>query len=140
MREQGRCSRWSSMGVHDQQYTQVMDKVNFITLQNDEDIVISFSFDEGTEFGIDGFTIQRNPGLELFLDKDDRGACIEWLDEDDIRVVLDVVNISREVITMKTKGKVYHYSFDIGNISDDEYTDLVEHFRLINFDNSISIS
>ena len=21
MREQGRCSRWSSMGVHDQQYT-----------------------------------------------------------------------------------------------------------------------
>jgi len=118
----------------------VMDKVNFITLQNDEDIVISFSFDEGTEFGIDGFTIQRNPGLEFFLDKDDRGACIEWLDEDDIRVVLDVVNISREVITMKTKGKVYHYSFDIGNISDDEYTDLVEHFRLINFDNSISIS
>ena len=117
-----------------------MDKVNFITLQNDEDIVISFSFDEGTEFGIDGFTIQRNPGLELFLDKDERGACIEWEDEGDIRVILDVVNISREIITMKTKGKVHQYSFDIGNISDDEYTDLIEHFRLINFDNSISIS
>jgi hypothetical protein len=34
-----------------------MDKVNFIHTEAGTDIIISLSFDEDTEFGIDGFTI-----------------------------------------------------------------------------------
>ena len=54
-----------------------MDKVKFAHLENADDITISLSCEEGTEFGIDGFTIQRNRNLESFLRTDELGACIE---------------------------------------------------------------
>ena len=40
-----------------------MDKVNFIHTEVGTDIIISLSFDEDTEFGIDGFTIIRTQNL-----------------------------------------------------------------------------
>lgn len=116
-----------------------MDKVVFTSLEHNGDIIISLSFNEGTEFGIDGFTIERNAKLEVLLDPNERGACIEWEEYDDIRVLIDEVHITRKLLKVKTKGKVREYCFDIGSIPDDEYDDLIEHFRLINFDNSIKI-
>ena len=80
-----------------------MDKVKFTSLEHNGDIIISFSFDEGTEFGIDGFIIQRNPELDLILDKDEQGACIEWEDYDDIRVLLDEVHITRKLQQFQSK-------------------------------------
>ncbi len=114
-----------------------MDKVRFVDLENDEDIIISLSFGEGTEFGIDGFTVQRNAGLEFILSPEEKGACLTW--DDDIRVLLDKVIIDRNEISIETKGKYYKYQFDISEISDDEYKELVEHFHLINFDKSIHV-
>ena len=51
-----------------------MDKVRFLNLENDGDIVIGLAFDEGTEFGIDGFIVQRNAGLEFLLPPEEKGA------------------------------------------------------------------
>ena len=116
-----------------------MDKVKFLTLEHAKDIVISLSFDEGTEFGVDGFIVQRNASLEFILPPDEKGACLAWDDEDDIRVLLDKVVIERNMITMETKGKDYKYQFDLSEIPDDEYNELLKHFDLINFDNSINI-
>jgi hypothetical protein len=45
-----------------------MDVVEFITIQEDgSDLVLSFSFKEDTEFGVDGFIIQRSPQFEFIL-------------------------------------------------------------------------
>jgi len=117
-----------------------MDKVKFVMLENDEDIVISLSFDEGTEFGIDGFIVQRNAGLEFILPPEEKGACLTWDEDDDIRVLLDKVVIERNEISMETKGKFYKYQFDLSEISDAEYKELIEHFHLINFDKSIELT
>ncbi len=116
-----------------------MDKVRFLTLENDEDIIISFSFDEGTEFGADGFIVQRNANLESLLPPEEKGACLSWEDEDDIRVLLDKVVIERNKISIESKGKYYKYQFDLSEISESEYKELLEHFNLINFDKSINI-
>ena len=116
-----------------------MDKVRFLNLENDEDIVIGLSFDEGTEFGIDGFIVQRNARLEFILPPEEKGACVTWDDDDDIRVLLDKVIIDRKEISIETKGKYQKYQFDLSKISEAEYKELVEHFQLINFDNSINI-
>ena len=116
-----------------------MDKVVFTHLEDNGDIIISLSFSEGTEFGVDGFSIQRNRKLEALLGPHERGACIEWDDSDDIRVLLDEVHITRTVLKIRTKGKVTEYCFDIGGLPDDEYDDLRKHFQLINFDGSIKI-
>ncbi len=117
-----------------------MDKVKFTHFENADDIIISLSCEEGTEFGIDGFTIARNRKLESFFRPDERGACIEWKDSDDIRVLLDEVYLNRKEIKIKTKGKIREYHFNISEISDDEFNDLIEHFQLINFDESIKMN
>ena len=116
-----------------------MDKVIFLEVEADDDIIISLSFGMGSEFGVDGFIIQRNRRLEKHLDPEERGACIEWEDHDDIRVLLDKVHITRGVLDIKTKGKYREYQFDISGLHDEDYKDLIELFQRINFDNSIKI-
>jgi hypothetical protein len=116
-----------------------MEKVVFTHLENSDDIIISLSCEEGSTFGVDGFTIQRNPNLEFMLKPDERGACIEWEDYDDIRVLLDEVYLNRKELKLKTKGKIQEYHFDIEQISDEEYDELIKHLHLINFDKSIKI-
>ena len=56
-----------------------MEKVQFIDLEDDDDIIISLSCSEGGKFGIDGFTIRRCPKLESILSPNDRGASISLL-------------------------------------------------------------
>jgi hypothetical protein len=116
-----------------------MEKVIFTHLEHSDDIIISLSCDENSTFGVDGFTIQRTPKYEHFLKPDERGACVEWEDTNDIRVLLDQVFISKDELKIVTKGKVRKYHFDIKDITGEEYDALVEHFHLINFDGSIKI-
>ena len=118
-----------------------MEKVVFTHLEkSDDDIIISLSCEEGSTFGVDGFTIQRDPDLEFTLRPEERGACIEWEDYDDIRVLLDEVYLNRKELKIKTKGKIREYHFDIEQISDEEYDELIRHFHLINFDKSIKLT
>ena len=116
-----------------------MDKVLFTSLENSDDILISLSCEEGTEFGIDGFTIQRNLKHDFLYKPEERGACIEWKEHDDIRVLLDEVYINKKEIRIITKGKVRTYQFDITELPEDEYKDLIKHFNAINYDKSIKI-
>lgn len=116
-----------------------MDKVLFTYLENSDDIIISLSFEEGTEFGVDGFIIQRTPKYEFLLEPDERGASIEWEEHDDIRVLINEVYLNREEVKIKTKGKVRIYQFDITKLPDDEYKNLIKHFHIINFDHSIKV-
>lgn len=116
-----------------------MDRVLFTHLEHGDDIIISLSCDEESAFGVDGFIIQRNARYEHFLSPNERGASVEWADDDDIRVLLDKVFIRRNELKIKTKGKVRNYHFDLTDISDEEYAALVKHFHLINFDGSIKI-
>ena len=118
----------------------MMDKVVFAHFEDEDDIIISLSCDENSESGVDGITIQRNHELEVLLRPEEKGACIEWEEYDDIRVLLDKVFLDRKELRFKTKGKVREYHFNIENISDEEYEDLIKHFHRINFDGSININ
>ena len=115
-----------------------MEKVQFIELEDGDDIIIFLSFSEGGKFGIDGFTIQRCPKLESILPPNDRGASIAW-DEDDIVVLLDQVSCSRDIITFETRGKTQKHEFEISGLSDSDFEDLKNHLNLINFDNSFKL-
>ena len=117
-----------------------MDKVLFTYFQHtDKDILISLSCDEESTFGVDGFLIQRTPPYEQALYPHERGACVEWDDSDDIPVLVDRVFLNRAELKVVTRGKVREYHFDITAITDEEYQALVEHLRLINFDDSFKM-
>lgn len=110
-----------------------MDIVRFTTIEENDDLVLSFSFDEGTEFGMGGFVIQRTPKYEFVLRPHERGPSIEWTDADEIITIQDI-ELSRDVVVIKTHYDVY--SFDISRISDEEFKGVIEILKKMNFDNA----
>jgi len=114
-----------------------MDEVQFVLIEDNEDLVLSFSFKEGTEFGIDGFIIQRNPIWELPLMPHERGPMIEWTEDDEIILVKEVI-LNRKTIMIKTQYD--KFEFDISKIPDEEYNDVVMILTKMNFDNVFKFS
>ena len=110
-----------------------MDKVIFTTVEDNKDLVLSLSFAEGTEFGIDGFIIQRTPSLEYILKPHERGASIDWTDDDKI-ILVTKVELFKDVI--KIYSPVRNYEFDISDLDEEEMTGIVNILRKMNFDDS----
>ncbi|MEE4311496.1 MAG: hypothetical protein V2J62_06460 [candidate division KSB1 bacterium] len=108
-----------------------MDVVNFITVEDGRDLILSFSFDDGTEFGIDGFTIQRTPDLEYVLQPHEKGASIDWTDDDEIILVTNV-ELSADVIRIYSRPR--NYAFDISGLDEDDRKRIMKILKKMNFD------
>ena len=109
-----------------------MDTVNFITIEKGDDLFLSFSFNEGTRFGVEGFIIQRMPKFEFVLSSDERGPSVDWTAEDE-RILIKKMNVTpREVLIETTRDK---YIFDLSKISGAEYSEIVSILKKMNFDN-----
>ncbi|MBN2093622.1 hypothetical protein JW964_28630 [candidate division KSB1 bacterium] len=108
-----------------------MDEVQFVMIEDDKDLALSFSFKPGTQFRIEGFIIQRNPALEFALMPHECGPIIDWT-EDDERILVKAMNLTRRSIMIKTKYDVFE--FDISKISDEEYNDVITILMKMNFD------
>jgi hypothetical protein len=115
-----------------------MDKANFINTEDGTDIIISLSFDDGTEFGIDGFTIIRTPKYEFILPPHERGACISWNEETDIREIIKEITCIGNEITFVSQVK--SYKFDISKVNDEEKRRLWKTIDKMNFDGSIYVN
>ena len=113
-----------------------MDIVQFTTIEDNVDLVLSFSFSEGTEYGIDGFCIQRTPEYEFALKPHERGASIDWQDDDEI-ILVKQVELSREVI--KINSKYAEYCFDLSQLPDEEYSAIIKILKRMNFDNTFTL-
>ncbi len=114
-----------------------MDKINFIHTEAGTDIVVSLSFDEGTEFGVDGFTIIRTPKYEFVLSPHERGACVNWDEETDTREIIREITCVGQVITFVSNLK--SYQFDTSRLSADKINALWRTIDKMNFDGSIKI-
>ena len=114
-----------------------MDIVQFTTIEDNDDLILSFSFDEGTEFGIGGFIILRTPKFEFTLSPHERGPSIDWSDDDEI-ITIKEIELSRAVVVIKTHYD--SYSFDISRISNEEFRDVLEILKKMNFDNAFEFS
>ncbi|MDA2921256.1 hypothetical protein MYX76_17485 [Desulfobacterota bacterium AH_259_B03_O07] len=114
-----------------------MDKVNFIYTEVGTDIILSLSFDEDTEFGIDRFILIRTPKYEFALLPHERGASINWDEEPDvIEIVKEITCISNEITFV---SDIRSYQFDISKLSKDEMNELWKTVARMNFDESIKI-
>ena len=109
-----------------------MDIVRFITAEDNDALVLSFSFDEGTQFGVDGFTIQRTPKYEFPLPPDQHGAIVDWTD-DEKPILIKEVKLTRENIQLRTLSETYQ--FDLREISDEDYQGIIKVLEKMNFDN-----
>jgi len=114
-----------------------MDKVNFIYTEVGTDIILSLSFAEDTNFGINGFILIRTPKYEFALLPHERGASISWDEETEaIEIVKEITCISNEITFV---SDMRSYQFDISNLSKDEMSELWKTVGRMNFDESIKI-
>jgi len=109
-----------------------MDSVNFLTIEEGDDLILAFSFDEGTRYGIEGYIIQRTPKFEMTLLPEEIGPSVDWTDEDG-RIVLTSVNVNRNQILIETT--LDQQSFNISKISNNEYLEMTSILKKMNFDN-----
>lgn len=115
-----------------------MDKVNFIHTEFGTDIILSLSFDEGTEFGIEGFIIIRTPIYEFILAPHERGAYVNWDEETDIiEIIKEITCVGNEITFEST---LRSYQFDISNLPEDELNKLWKTVDRMNFDGCIKVS
>jgi hypothetical protein len=102
------------------------------------DIILSLSFDEGTEFGIEGFIIIRTPKYEFILAPHERGAYVNWDEGTDmIELIKEITCIGNEITFV---SNIKSYQFDISGLTKGEKN---EHWKTVdrmNFDNSIKIN
>jgi len=115
-----------------------IDKVNFIYTEVGTDIIVSLSFDEDTEFGIDGFTIIRTPKYEFILSPHERGGCINWDEETDTLEIIKGITCKGNKITFISN--IRSYQFDISKVSKEEIDNFWETIDRMNFDGSIKIN
>ena len=114
-----------------------MDMVNFIHTEDGTDIILSLSFDEDTEFGIDGFTIIRTPKFEFALMPHERGACVSWDEETDIIEIIKEITCKDNELTFVSNLR--SYQFDISRLSNEERDQLWKTIDRMNFDGTIRI-
>jgi hypothetical protein len=114
-----------------------MDCVNFLTIDFGKDLVLSFSFDDGTKYGVEGFCIQRTPKLEFAISKEERGPSIDWTGDDRIILLRSYV-FDRNSITLNTDNGIEQ--FDISKINDSEFTNMVRVLKKMNFDKAFELT
>jgi hypothetical protein len=114
-----------------------MDRVEFITIEDNDDLILSFSFDEQAEFGVEGFIIHRCPKYEFALMPHERGPSIAWTNGDEIITVKEI-ELSREAVVIKTEYE--QYTFDTSQLSDEEIRVAVEILKKMNFDKVFKFS
>ncbi|HEX2957076.1 MAG TPA: hypothetical protein VHO70_09585 [Chitinispirillaceae bacterium] len=113
-----------------------MDRVNFLTIDTGDDLVLSFSFDDNTKYGVDGFGIQRSPKYEFVLEKYERGPSIEWTD-DDVIILLREFSYDRNTVEIIYDGG--KEQFDISKIHEKEFERMIVVLKKMNFDNAFRL-
>ncbi|HEX3044263.1 MAG TPA: SEC-C metal-binding domain-containing protein [Bacillota bacterium] len=114
----------------------VIDTVNFIHTEDSDDLVVSFSFDEGTEFGIDGFTIHRCLKYEFILKPYERGPAVGWTADDEIILVKSVKINPRQVEITTTRAR---YRFDLTKVSIEDYQATLRVLKKMNIDGAYKL-
>jgi hypothetical protein len=113
-----------------------MDTVNFLTIDTGDDLTLSFSFEEDTKYGVDGFAIFRTPKFEFTIDRHERGPFIEWTD-DDVIILLREFSYDRNTVEIIYDGG--KELFDISEIRDEEFKQMIVVLKKMNFDNAFRL-
>lgn len=113
-----------------------MDRVNFLTIELEEDLILSFSFDDNTTYGVDGYFIHRAPQFEYIVAPHERGPTVDWSDDDKI-ILVRKVEFDRNVVKITADNG--NEIFDISKISDTEFVNMIKVLDKMNFDGAFEI-
>ena len=110
-----------------------MERVNFITTESGDDLIVSFAAGRADPGEIRSVTVMRTPKYEFVLDDSERGASVSDEDrhEDDADLLKEVEFRGNEVWIVSQNAE---YQFDCRKVDPEEVEDAKKILRAMNFD------
>ncbi|MEE8121983.1 MAG: hypothetical protein V3T55_10660 [Anaerolineales bacterium] len=111
-----------------------MERVDFMTNESGDDLIVSFALSQGEPGEIRSLILLRTPKYEFLLDESERGVSFSdeaHCDEDDR---LRSIDFSREIVRIETQH--HEYTLDVSRVDVRELKQAERILRKMNFDDA----
>jgi hypothetical protein len=115
-----------------------MYRVDFITTEHDDDLIVSFAVTGDLPGGILSLTLLRTPKYEFILDPDERGVSVSWEEDEDDSELLRGVDLSGDKVKLSTTRR--EFILDVSHVNDRELRRMRKILQKMNFDNRIRLA
>jgi hypothetical protein len=115
-----------------------MYRVNFITTEQKDDLIVSFAVAAGDFPGdILSLTLLRTPKYEFILDPDERGVSVSWEEDEDEQELLLEIEYSGDIVKLNTTRR--KFTLDVSHVDDDDLSRMRKVLHKMNFDGAIRL-
>ncbi len=116
-----------------------MYRVNFITTEQKDDLIVSFAVAAGDFPGdILSLTLLRTPKYEFILGPDERGVSVSWEEDEDESELLLAVERSKDVVKLNTTKR--EFTLDVSRVDDDDLSRMRKVLHKMNFDKATKLT
>ncbi len=116
-----------------------MHRVNFITTEQKDDLIVSFAVDFGDFSGnVLSLTLLRTPKYEFILDPDERGVSVSWEKDEDESELL--VGVERYGNTVKLNTTTREFALDVSRVNNGELRRMHKVLKKMNFDKALNLT
>lgn len=116
-----------------------MHRVNFITTEKGDDLIVSFAIAAGDFPGdILSLTLLRTPKYEFILNPDEQGVSVSWEEDEDESELLLAVERSEDVVKLNTTRR--EFTLDVSHVDDDDLSRMRKVLQKMNFDRAIKLT
>ena len=116
-----------------------MYRVNFITTEQKDDLIVSFAIAAGDFPGdILSLTLLRTPKYEFILNPDERGVSVSWEEDEDEHELLLEIEYSGDTVKLNTTRR--DFTLDVSHVDGDDLSRMRKILRKMNFDRVIKLT
>ena len=116
-----------------------MYRVNFITTEQKDDLIVSFAIASGDFPGdILSLTLLRTPKYEFILNPDERGVSVSWEKDEDEQELLLEIEYSGDTVKLSTTRS--EFTLDVSHVDDDDLSRMCKVLHKMNFDGVIRLT
>ena len=116
-----------------------MYRVNFITTEQKDDLIVSFAVAAGDFPGdVLSLTLLRTPKYEFILGPDERGVSVSWEEDEDEQELLLEIKYSGDTVKLNTTTR--EFTLDVSHVDDDDLNRMRKVLHKMNFDGTIPLT
>ena len=114
-----------------------MYRVNFITTEQKDDIIVSFAIPCDLPGDVLSLTLLRTPKYEFILEPEERGVSVSWEEDEDESELLLAVEYSKGIAKLITTRR--EFNLDASHVNDSDLSRMRKVLHKMNFDGAIQL-
>ena len=112
--------------------------VEFITTEQEADLIVSFAITGDLPWGILSLTLLRTPKYEFILEPEERGVNVSWEEDDDESELLLALDRSGDEVRLTTTTR--KFTLDVTRVDDSHLRRAYKVLQKMNFDGAIRLT